>query len=102
MGDKFTWNGTQSDLLCEDNSSMINFKLQSLVRHVQVGLIYYNFSYMSWIAYQTPITYGCPKPPMQKTTPQTPVPLKTAGKKRMVTNAPSLPPWRCFGSPIVL
>ena len=37
-----------------------------------------------------------------KTTPEMPVPPVTARKKHMVTNAYSLPPWRLFGSPIVL
>ena len=46
-----------------------------------------------------------PVPPVTaraKTTPEIPVPPVTARKKHMVTNALSVPPWRLFGSPIVL
>ena len=46
-----------------------------------------------------------PVPPVTaraKTTPEMPVPPITARKKHMVTNALSVPPWRLFGSPIVL
>ena len=46
-----------------------------------------------------------PVPPITtraKTTPEMPALPVTARKKHMVTNALSVPPWRLFGSPIVL
>ena len=58
--------------------------------------------YFSYLNFFNPLAPVPPVTARAKTTPEMPVPPVTARKKHMVTNALSVPPWRLFGSPIVL